>query len=310
MSTVVLLGPQRRAPTVATALKSLGVDGSLAVITAGWQEREGETEELADHLHLAVVELGLYRRAETLFEADPEFAAAHRARQARLQELQRLYRLRLAHTLEAARELLQAESTDAALLDGERHAALRTVRALDRHHLRCIGRIHEAFQDRWRPTERPALVEAREELSEHLAGCRALLIAGGHVGVLVSRLRLFDVAGLIGELPVVAWSAGAMALARSVVLFHDHPPQGPGDPEVLDRGLGLVEGIVPLPHAARRLRLDDPLRVGLFAGRFAPARCLTLDRGALVRYEDGVMVHVQHVGHLTVRGAVTEVESL
>ena len=46
---------------------------------------------------------------------------------------------------------------------------------------------------------------------------------------------------------------------------------------MLERGLGIVKGIVALPHAARRLRLDDTERVATFARRFAPARCVALD---------------------------------
>jgi hypothetical protein len=65
-----------------------------------------------------------------------------------------------------------------------------------------------------------------------------------------------------------------------VVLYHDSPPQGPGNPEVLESGLGLVRGVIPLPHARVRLRLDDPQRVARFAMRFAPARCVAMDEGA------------------------------
>jgi hypothetical protein len=78
-------------------------------------------------------------------------------------------------------------------------------------------------------------------------------------------------------MPVIGWSAGAMVLGERVVLFHDHPPQGPGYPEVFEIGIGLHRGVIPLPHASRRLDLDDPLRVQLFARRFRPAQCVVLD---------------------------------
>jgi hypothetical protein len=64
------------------------------------------------------------------------------------------------------------------------------------------------------------------------------------------------------------------------VLYHDRPPQGPGNAEILETGLGLVRGVVALPHARERIRLDDPSRVMRFAIRFGPARCLALDEGA------------------------------
>ncbi len=36
---------------------------------------------------------------------------------------------------------------------------------------------------------------------------------------------------------------------------------------------------MPLPHARRRLRVDDPVRLAVLARRFAPARCVVLDDG-------------------------------
>jgi len=36
---------------------------------------------------------------------------------------------------------------------------------------------------------------------------------------------------------------------------------------------------VLLPHARRRLPVDDPVRLGALARRFAPARCVVLDDG-------------------------------
>jgi hypothetical protein len=43
--------------------------------------------------------------------------------------------------------------------------------------------------------------------------------------------------------------------------------------------LGVVRGLVPLPHMRRRLRVDDPVRMTVMARRFAPARCVVLDDG-------------------------------
>jgi hypothetical protein len=83
---------------------------------------------------------------------------------------------------------------------------------------------------------------------------------------------------------VAAWSAGAMVLAETVVLFHDEPPHGAGHPEVFEAGLDLAPGLIPLPHARRRLRLDDPIRVLCLARRFAPSACVPMDEGARVEW--------------------------
>ena len=108
-----------------------------------------------------------------------------------------------------------------------------------------------------------------------------LAIAGGHVGVLLRCLQLFGV-DPPPELPVVAWSAGAMALTDRVVLYNDNGPQGVQGAEVWDRGVGRVHDVVAMPHARRRLQLDDPMHAQVFVRRFAAGRCLLLDDGAQV----------------------------
>ena len=55
---VVLLGPQRR-PTVDAAIRSLALDGAVATITAGWQEREADDGELSGLLGGRDTNLGL-----------------------------------------------------------------------------------------------------------------------------------------------------------------------------------------------------------------------------------------------------------
>ena len=103
-----------------------------------------------------------------------------------------------------------------------------------------------------------------------------MVITGGHVGVLASLLRLFDVMGEV-QCSVIAWSAGAMALTDRIVLFHDRTPQGRAPAEVLESGMALISGLVALPHARTRLLIDDLERMAVFARRFAPARCVVLE---------------------------------
>ena len=92
-------------------------------------------------------------------------------------------------------------------------------------------------------------------------------------------LHLFNVAaGAAAAAPVIAWSAGAMALTDRIVLFHDRAPQGPGHPEVYGSGLSVLRDVVLLPHARARLLLDDAPRMAVFARRFAPARCVLLEQ--------------------------------
>ena len=281
---IIVLGPQRFHPDVVDAMTSLGVGERVAAVTAGWQERESEVEELHEHLHVEVVELELYRRYDEVLEADGKLFAALRRRQDRLRRLQALYRKRLGHHLEMTRTLISAQDDDS-LLEPERRDAIEDLRNLDAHHLDRIRALNDEFDERWRPHEREAVARQRRELAAILDGCETLLIAGGHVAVLHNRMRLFDVVSLTQGKPIVAWSAGAMVLSDRVVLFHDSPPQGPGNAEVFATGFGLCPGVVPLPHARRRLRLDDRMRVALFARRFAPSRPVVLEEGTRLDWD-------------------------
>ena len=66
-----------------------------------------------------------------------------------------------------------------------------------------------------------------------------------------------NVAAALDGTPVIAWSAGAMALTDRIGLFHHRAPQGPGHPEVRGSGLSMVRRhAVLLPHARARLLLD------------------------------------------------------
>jgi hypothetical protein len=278
---LAILGPQRHRPTLSDVLLELDVPGDapIATITAGWEEREDEIEELGEHLGGRMVHLGLYARSEAILRRDHELRTGVRWRTQRLREAQELYRIRLSRALDAARELLRREpsASGADLLAAERASAIDTLRTLDDQHAALTGRIREEFIARWTPLERPGTLRHRAEVEGALADCPAICVAGGHVAVLLDILRLFDFPTLVGERTLVAWSAGAMALSERVVLFHDSPPQGPSSAEVLEDGLGIVRGLLPLPHARHRLNLDDPRRVALFALRFRPLLCAPLD---------------------------------
>jgi hypothetical protein len=307
---VVVLGPQRTDPTVQDAIAGLQAhvpEGArIAVVTCGWEEREGDDEELVEHLGGNVVNLSLFARAEDSFRHDPELLAKLLEHHGRLGKLQRLYRLRLAASLDAARTLLRREvpDDDPELVEISRREAIADVRRLDDQHFQRIRDLHAGFQAEWKPTERDVIARHRGELEAILSDCGALCIAGGHVQILLNRLRLFGLTSLLGDRPVLAWSAGAMALAERVIVFHDSPPQGRGNAEVLEAGLGLLPGLVPLPHASRRLRLDDPIRVGLFARRFGPALCAALDQGAKLAWDGRRWTPGDGTRHLTIEGSV------
>ena len=308
MRRIVLLGPQRLKPTLIDAVRRLAVEGPFAAVTAGWQEREDEIDELSAHLDRPVSNLRLHARGEDVFQRDPELFLAYGDLLDRTRKIQDLYRARLAYAKNAARELF-ASSMDADILEPEIESAIEALRELDDHHGRRLSALRRAFDAEWRPTERAVVAEHRAELSEILSRSAAVAIAGGHVQVLLDRLRLFDLAPLTTHLPVFAWSAGAMVVGERVVLFHDFPPQGAGNAELLGDGLGLCRGVLALPHARRRLTLDDAHRVSLLARRFAPLTCLALDEGSRAVWRDrgGLEIHQGKV--ILADGHVTEIVS-
>lgn len=287
MTRVLLLGPQRFRPAVGEAVRDLGGDGPVAFVTAGWQEREPDDAELQGLLGGRGVNLGLYARWTDVHDRDPDFAAADRRRRELLDELQAAYLLQLRHAMAAVAEL-RRQVGDPVVAAAAQEDALAAVRALDARHLERVGAVHAEFHADWPPHERPAVAAHRAEIARLLDGAAALAISGGHVGDLLACLHLFNVGAALRDQPVVAWSAGAMAVTETVVLFHDFVAHEPGGyAEVFDRGLGLARGVVALPHARRRLRLGDLGRMALLARRFDPARCLVLEDGASVDLADG-----------------------
>jgi peptidase E len=294
----VLMGPQRLVPIVHEILDLMQVSGTVAIITAGWQEREAEDDELEAALGRPSINLMLHARGEDVFREDPAFLEAHRAKQDRLRQLQELYRRRLTHVMAAVRQMqsfeLEGEVAPPELVAPQLRSAIDMVRMLDDEHARFVNEVDAEFEARLRPGERPAVQRRRDEIHEILSRCSAVAIAGGHIAILLNRLRLFGLEQALARLPVMAWSAGAMVLTRRIVLFHDSPPQGRGNAEVLGDGLGLFSSTpgapeapdaVVLPHARRRLHLDDPHRIAMLAQRFAPATCVALDERCYIALE-------------------------
>ncbi|HZN40693.1 MAG TPA: Type 1 glutamine amidotransferase-like domain-containing protein [Planctomycetota bacterium] len=284
LSSAILLGPQRHVRTVRAAIETLVPahrKGPIAAVTAGWEEREAEDQELREHVGRPFVNLGIWSRVERILEQDQELLAAMRQRHDTLRSVQELYRLRLQGLMDATHELFHRTGEEA-LLTPARNDALAMVRQLDEQHTVRVAQIHAEFETRIRPHERSAVLHHRRDLQRLLGDAACLLVAGGHIAVLLHRLRLFDVFGLYGDRPVIAWSAGAMALCQRIVLFHDEPPQGSAWAEVMEAGFGLVPGVVALPHARKRLHTHDALNVQVMARRFAPASCALLDEGSRI----------------------------
>ena len=282
----VVLGPQRR-PTLDAVVRSLDLPGPVATVTAGWQEREPDDAELDALLGGRSGNLRLHARWQDVLERDPEYATAELEHTAGLVERQELYLVQLDGALAALREVARVGGGRDAVRDEARADAEAVVRLLDERHLHRVREAWAAFEQRWRPGERDAVAGHRAEVRHALESVSALVVAGGHVGVLLHVLRLFAVTP---PPVVIAWSGGAMALTERVLLFHDRAPQGRPHAEFFDAGLGWIPGCVLLPHARRRLLTTDTARMAELACRTAPARCVVLDDGVRLELaEDGTL---------------------
>lgn len=304
---IVLCGAQHAESSLPRVLRELGVAGPVALVAAGWQERETEPGVVADP-GVPAVALALHARGEQVFAADPELAAAYKARQLKLKLMREFYRLRLDHAEQASRAAA-VRSADPELLGEERLASLELIQHIDREHVARCRAVHAAFDAALAPRQRPVVARHVEELRAAIAATDAIVIAGGHVAVLLNRLRLFGLAELAGDRPIVAWSAGAMALTERVVLFHDDPPHGAAISEILDAGLGLAHDLVVLPEPRLRLRLGDRGRVSELAQRYAPAVCVAVDHGAQIWVDGGRAVRGVAIQRLDPSGAIHQVWS-
>lgn len=298
----LLLGPQRPFVNLDSALLGSGIgDGPIAVISAAWQEAEGDIGDVQRLLNNPLTDLRIYGKANELFSADQTLHDAYRLRQDRLKAQQRLYRMRLRQLMIAARATLRADG-ETSVLAAERRHAISQLRALDQHHLRQVGKIHGRFDNACNIDSNTFLAEQTAALEAQLGQFETVLITGGNVVVLMNRLRLFGLDRLLREKNLIAWSAGAMVLCQRIVLFHDKLPQGRRDAEILCKGMDVLPRLVLLPNPSDRLRTRDLLRVSLFDRRFSPAICTTLDSGAFLLFEGETLKACEAARRMTRNG--------
>jgi hypothetical protein len=283
--TTTLLGPQRFTTTVGTTVRSLELSGRIAMINAGWEERESDDDELNGHLDGRGVNLRLHHRMMDVLAKDEHFAAAALTFRDRQDELRAFYGIRLQSAVDAVHAVHHRTSIHGvgplAELD-----AVEAVREVDRWYAAELAELYRAVRATAPRVESGTIGWHMGEIAAILDDCAGVVIAGGNVRTLLRAMRVFDVT-IPRELPVVAWSAGAMALTDQVVLFHDFTPHGVTAAEVHDTGTGRVPGIIALPHAKRRLRLDDQERMSVLARRFPDHRMTLLDDGAVLRFPNG-----------------------
>ncbi|NNE59663.1 MAG: type 1 glutamine amidotransferase-like domain-containing protein [Woeseia sp.] len=305
----LLLGPQRPVINLAEAVDAAGIpNDDVAVISAGWQEAEGDTDDVQQLVKRPLHDLQLYQRAANVMALDEKLATAYRQRQDRLMELQRIYQLRLKRLMMAARETMRFNA-DRDLVVAESRHAVSQLRALDRHHLHRVQSLYAEFESEFSRQTSEQLAEHAAEIEQVLARCPTVLLTGGNVIVLLNRLRLFGVHRLLDQHHLIAWSAGAMVLGDLIVLYHDRTPQGRRDPEAIAPGCCVLPGYAFFPDASRRLKLNDAIRVDLMSRRFSPGVCVTLDSGSRIEFDDNRLAAGSTARQLKKGGRITKLRA-
>jgi hypothetical protein len=289
---VTLLGPLDGVD-LAAEVAALGVDGPVALVTAGWEEGERNDAEIDRRLGGGSRNLNLYGRRLDVLESDPAYADAERLIRAQLDELRELYLLRLRHALEGL-DVIRRRFAEAQRRAGpELDAAIEALRALDESHVTAIGAAYERFYSLYPPHERPSIARHRAEVAAIVAECGAIAIAGGHVGVLNDCLHISNIGMLIEDRALIAWSSGCMAISERILVIDDDDPAGRPD-ELYDIGIGVARGMVALP-AAVRLHAHDPDRLAVLARRCAPGICVVLDPGDRMELHSGAPADLSSV---------------
>lgn len=298
----ILLGQQQGRPQLCGTLDRWQISGPVGLVSAGWEEDEFEDGWVRAAAGRPVVNARLYELADRLFAEDPEVIRLLRERQDELRRLRELNKFQLDHLLAVAREMLRREflGEPVAVPAG---ITFEQVRQIDRAYLDLVAGVIGRYEQRIDPASRPSVRTYRERVLEQLNGCRALLIAGGHVGVLLNRLNL---SGLLEAfpVPVIAWSGGAMVLGEKLVFFHHFVPHASGDAELSRFGMRWFRSSLVFPRADERLNLGSRVEVALLARRFSGDCCYALGDESVMEWSSRELVRLDGVRQLMEDGSV------
>ncbi|MFT5459158.1 MAG: hypothetical protein ACI9K2_005668 [Myxococcota bacterium] len=132
----------------------------------------------------------------------------------------------------------------------------------------------------------PLWQKLRSDLVERLLGASLVALPGGSPSRLLVGFRFFRLTGVLTEALrrgtcFFGTSAGAMALGRRVVVFHDKS-EPRSEFQLLENGVGLVEGLQVFPHCTDRVQTQDPANLAYLAARFSRRVCVGLNAGSVL----------------------------
>ena len=286
-----ILGPQRDHPNLVNIVDTHLKDARIAVVSAGWRHEESELKPMARDLRRPLSLLPLYLWFDELGQKEPDLSKEHSERQRRIKAYKKLYRKKLHMHLDYLDFIEKKWRKQPELYEDDYQEALNDLRSIDTGALKRLERIRAQFPNLLEPWKHPSAQPFHEEIRSTLEHCDGLIIAGGHVAILRNRMFFFGFAELLRDFlkqgkQIICWSAGAMAMCEQIILYYDDPPEGMGVAEILDTGMGILPNVTFFPHAAQRLRLEVPARVRALTQRFHNQKCITLEVGAHLLYEN------------------------
>ena len=295
----------------------------VLLITAAWEQREGDDAGQRTQLQRAGLtapagNLGAWSAWREFLDRRPDLSAAHAELAQVGEELRHFYLQRTGFHAELIRKGVatardrvkgfslgrvhdrdpvqpQAALPAAELLQRALGRELvHSIEALVQNDARMLRSLEEAddqlhtrtglrMDAGWR--------EARATLEQKILSADALVFFGGNPTALLEPLRFFDLRPALVEslrrgATLVATSAGALVMCERMIVYDNFA----GDPLhrdfwLMDRGLGLVNGLQILPHCMDRIQTDDADNLAYLARRFGTRICAGLNAGSYLLVE-------------------------
>jgi hypothetical protein len=300
----LLLGHQNPQSRLREALDRWHIHGTVGLVSAGWEEDEDDDAWVREAVGRPVVNAQLFDLAERLFAEDPEVIRLLRQRQDELRRLREVNKVQMLHLLSIARDLLHREFAGEDVLVPTQ-TTFQQLQQVDHEYLELVTAVIRKYDKIIDPWQRPSVRQYRLRVLERLHECQALLIAGGHLGVLLNRLNLCRLLRH-AQVPLIAWSGGAMALGDKAVFFHHFPPHGMGDTELSRSGMRWYRGMLVFPRCQERLNLKNRVEMALLARRFGDDLCLALDHDSWLEWSAEKLSRSENVQCIQVDGRVGE----
>lgn len=161
-----------------------------------------------------------------------------------------------------------------------------SLRAADQRHAERLAEMWRHFHLAAGLEFDPYWNELRRELVRKILQSNVIVLPGGSPSTLLVGFRFFALEGVITEAlrrgtSFFGTSAGAMVLGRRLVIFHDH--RKPREEfQLLENGVGLIEGLQVFPHCTDRVQTEDPANLAYLASRFDDRCCVGLNAGSVL----------------------------